>query len=104
MAGIWSRYYPIQFFLREQPGRWGGFLETGVLTGNYFYETRNYVSYPVERPGSWYVPAAAGAEFRVWKNVSIEGSVQFCFTLGERWNDHGIAYPAIGLNWHPRRK
>lgn len=101
MAGVWTRFYFFHPYLREQTGRWGLFLESGLLTGNYFYENKDFIEYPVQRPGQWYIPAITGAEFRFWRNLGIEAGVQLYLTAGENWDTHGIAYPSIGLNWYP---
>ena len=99
MAGIWGRYYFIQPFMRERPGRWALFAETGLLTGNYSYDNVDFIEYYVQRPGQWYIPAVLGGEFRVWRNLSLEFGVHLYYTVGKSWDQYGIAYPHLGLNW-----
>lgn len=100
MAGVWARYYVLHPAQKASPNRLGVFLESGFLLGNYAFENRNYVEYPFERPGSWYIPAVLGAELRIWRGLSLEGSLNFIYNNGGDWNSQGIAYPSLGLNWH----
>ena len=104
MAGVWTRYYLIYPYLRDRPRRWGLFLESGLLTGNYSFDNKDFIEYPVQRPGQWYIPAMVGGEYRFWRNLSIEGGAQLYFTAGKNWDAYGIAYPSIGLNWYPGLK
>lgn len=101
MAGAWGRWYFIQPFFREKPGRWGLYAETGLLTGNFSFDNVDFIEYYVQRPGQWYIPAAVGGEFRVWQNLTLTFGVQLYYTAGKSWDQYGIAYPSLGLNWLP---
>ncbi len=100
MAGIWGRYYVIHPVQKVSSNRFGLFLESGFMLGNYAFENRNFVEYAFLRPGSWYIPAVLGAEFRVWSNLTLEGSCNLFYNNGGSWDDQGIAYLSLGLNWH----
>lgn len=100
MAGIWARYYVFHPAQKASRNRLGVFLESGFMLGNYAFENRNYVEYAFQRPGSWYIPAVLGAEFRIWRGLSLEGGLNFIYNNGGDWNSQGIAYPCLGLNWH----
>lgn len=100
MAGVWARCYLLHPALAQSSNRIGAFLESGFMMGNYAYEHRNDIEYYFERPGSWYIPAILGAEFRVWKNLTLEGSLNLIYNNGGSWDAQGIAYLSIGANWH----
>lgn len=100
MAGLWARYYPVQTLLRDNPGCWGLFIESGVMTGNYYRENQGETEQIVSRSGRIYIPALVGAEFRICHGITGEAGVQFNYTAGEKWDTHGIIYPSMGLNWH----
>ncbi len=100
MAGIWARYYAFHPAQKASSNRFGLFLESGFMLGNYAFENRNTVEYAFPRPGSWYIPAVLGAELRVWSDLTLEGGFNFFYNNGGSWNDQGIAYPSLGLNWH----
>ncbi len=100
MAGAWARYYFIHPAQPESSERFGIFLESGFLVGNYAFENRNFVEYAFARPGSWYIPIELGAEFRVWRNFTLEGAVNLFYNNGGSWDQQGIGYPSLGVNWH----
>lgn len=100
MVGLWGRFYPVQTLLRDNPGRWGFFVESGLMTGNYYREDRGETEPIVARSGRIYIPGHVGAEFRFCHGITAEAGFQFYFTAGEKWDTHGIAYPSMGLNWH----
>lgn len=100
MAGLWVRGYFLKPVEKGSQKRWGFFGETGLLEGNYDYEYKSDVQYFVTKNGQWYLPFIAGAEYRLWKSLTVEGSFHGYFNLGKSWNLHGIGYLSLGLNWH----
>ena len=75
MAGVFTRLYLLHPVARHASTRFGAFLESGFMIGNYAYEDRNTVQYPYEKPGSWNLPVILGAEFRIWKKLTLEGGL-----------------------------
>lgn len=102
-AGLWSRYYFIQPFSFEWLGRWGLYAETGLQTGNFTFETRDFIRYYEGRPGQFYFQGRFGGEFRIWKNLSIESALQFLKPINGSWDQYGSAYFNLGLSWRPQR-
>lgn len=100
MAGVWGRYYFLHPALRESTNRFGIFLESGFMMGNYAFEYNNTVDQYFVRSGNWYIPNILGAEYRVWRNLTLEAGLNLYYNNGGNWNDQGIAYFSSGVNWH----
>jgi len=100
MAGVFARWYLLHPVKPHSSDRFGAFLETGFMIGNYAFENRNAVQYPFEKPGSWYLPCIVGLEFRIWRKLTLEGGLNLYLNNGKKWNDQGIAYLSLGANWH----
>ena len=100
MAGVWSRYYLLHPALRESTNRFGIFLESGFMMGNYAFEYNNTVDQYFVRSGNWYIPNILGAEYRVWRNLTLEAGLNLYYNNGGNWNEQGIAYFSSGVNWH----
>ena len=100
MAGVWARYYLIHPAQKASAERVGISLESGFLLGNYAFENRNFVEYAFAQPGSWYIPIVLGAEFRVWRNFTLEAALNLYYNNGGNWDQQGIGYPSVGVNWH----
>ena len=100
MAGVFARAYLLHPAIKNNKNRIGAFLESGFMMGNYAYENRNDVQYAYQKPGSWYLPIVLGAELRVWQRLTLEGSMNLIYNNGQNWNEYGIAYLSLGLNWH----
>lgn len=100
MAGVFARWYLIHPVRPNASTRFGAFLESGFMVGNYAFEDRNTVQYPFEKPGSWYLPFILGAEVRLWKKLTLEAGLNLYFNNGKSWDQQGIAYLSLGANWH----
>ncbi len=100
MAGAWARWYLRHPALPKSSIRFGAFLESGFMLGNYAYDYRNDATYSFERSGSWYIPIMLGAEYRVWRNLTLEGGLNFYYNNGGSWDKQGIAHFSLGANWH----
>ncbi len=100
MAGIWARGYFLHPALPESNNRVGVFLESGFMMGNYAFEDRNTIAYSFEQPGSWYIPLMLGAEFRVWRKLTLEGGMNLYYNNGGNWDKQGIAHLSLGCIWH----
>ena len=100
MAGVWARYYLLHPALRESTNRFGIFLESGFMMGNYAFEFTNTVDHYFVRSGNWYIPNILGAEYRVWRNLTLEAGLNLYYNNGGNWNEQGIGYFSSGVNWH----
>lgn len=100
MAGVWGRGYLMHPALSGKSNRLGVFLETGFLMGNYSFDNKNFIEYYVRRSGRWYIPIILGAELRLIKNLTAEACLQAYYNNGQNWDQHGIAYASIGLNYY----
>lgn len=100
MAGFFTRGYFLHPAKQKSANRLGVFLETGFMMGNYAFENRNSLEYAFQQPGSWYIPFVLGAEFRVWRQLTLEGSMNLIYNNGGNWDQQGIAYLSLGANWH----
>ncbi|MDO8972304.1 MAG: hypothetical protein Q7U74_16530 [Saprospiraceae bacterium] len=100
MAGFWARSYLLHPAWKESSNRVGVFLESGFMMGNYAFEDRNSVAYSFEQAGSWYIPFMLWAEFRVWKNLCLEGGLNLYYNNGKNWNEQGLAPLRLGINYH----
>jgi hypothetical protein len=103
MAGVWTRGYLLHPHPKTERmlNRVGVFLEGGFMMGNYaFDELPTGVRRYVENNGSWYIPLELGAEFRVWRGLTLEGGMNLIYNNGGSWNRQGIAYLSLGANWH----
>ena len=100
MAGLWGRGYLRHPALPGQSNRLGLFLETGFLVGNYSFDNKDFIEYYVRRPGQWYIPIILGAEFRLVQNLTLETCLQGYYNSGKSWDQYGIAYASVGLNYY----
>ncbi|MBC7776831.1 MAG: hypothetical protein H7246_15460 [Phycisphaerae bacterium] len=100
MAGLWARYYLLHPAMQESSNRLGIFLESGFMMGNYAFENRNTVEYYFERSGNWYIPNVLGAEFRVWRKLTLEAGLNLYYNNGGNWDQQGFGYFSVGTNWH----
>lgn len=93
MAGVWGRGYLLHPVIAGQSKRLGVFLESGFMMANYSFDNKDF------RPGQWYIPVILGAELRLVQNLTVEGCLQGYYN-SKSWDQHGIAYASIGLNYH----
>jgi len=100
MAGVWARWYFLHPARRESDNRLGIFLESGFMMGNYAFENRNDVQYYFERSGNWYIPTVFGAEYRVWRKLTLEAGMNLFYNNGGNWDQQGFGYLSAGVNWH----
>lgn len=100
MAGLWGRGY------LRQPAitRWNFFLETGLLLGNYDFENKDFIEYYVRRAGRWYIPIILGGEFRLFRQLTVEGCLQTYYNSGRNWDQYGFGYASLGLNYYLGKK
>jgi hypothetical protein len=103
MAGVWTRGY----LLHPRPlkdrslNRIGAFLEAGFSMGNYAFDYRtDGVQYYFQRNGNWYIPMAMGIEYRLWRGLTLEGSLNMIYNNGGNWDKQGFAYLSLGANYH----
>ncbi|MDX2135656.1 MAG: hypothetical protein SFV52_12760 [Saprospiraceae bacterium] len=100
MAGVWGRYYVVHPVLPDSPKRFGAFVETGFMTGNFAFTSRDMVQYYEAQPGQWFIPTILGVEYRVFRNLTVEGGLNLYYNGAGSWDAYGIAYPSLGINWH----
>ena len=103
MAGVWGRAYVLRPLLEGNSGRLGVFLESGFMVGNYSFDNRGFTEYYVQRPGQWYIPFIAGVEYRLIRNLTLEACFQGYYNSGKSWDQYGIAYLSLGVNWYLRK-
>jgi len=102
MAGVWGRGYVLRPGLEKNSERFGLFFESGFMVGNFSFDNKNFIEYYIRRSGQWYIPIIAGMEYRLVKNLTLEGCAQLFYNSGKSWDQHGIAYLSLGLNWYLR--
>lgn len=102
MAGVWGRGYFLRPGLDNNSRRFGFFLESGFMVGNFSFDNINSFEYYIRRSGQWYIPIIAGIECRLVKNLTLEASAQGYYNSGRNWDQYGIAYMSLGLNYYLR--
>ena len=100
MAGVWGRGYWWAPGQADQLNRWNVFLETGFLLGNYAFDNKDFTEYYERRSGRWYIPLIVGAEFRLVRQLNLEGCLHGYYNSGQNWDQYGIGYLSLGLNYY----
>lgn len=100
MAGLWARGYLLHPAQPDQANRLGVFLESGFLLGNYAFDNKDFIEYYVRRSGQWYIPIILGAELRLVGQLTVEGCLHGYYNSGQNWDQYGIGYLSLGLNYY----
>ncbi len=102
MAGIFGRAYFLHPVWANRNTRFGVFLESGFMKGNYayFYKNQTNIRYYKEDADQWYIPCLLGFEYRLVRNFTLQAAIHAYYNNGGSWDGQGIAYPSLGINWH----
>ncbi len=100
-AGLWGRYYLVQPITPEKRRRWGVYVESGVQTGNFDFENRNFIEYYRSTPGKFFVQGRISVEYRLWRAFYLEAATQFLLPAKGSWDANGTGYLSAGFSWRP---